>query len=140
MITPKQYSQIWTEFIAKKLERIYVKQNNFIAGEIDHSKKIFYSVPRSAKNVFHLFHNDPGGLGINEEILLRNDFDIIKIKYCDRVLTTTRLKWLNLGVTSPFCNERIDKQIILKLSLISMNDTKQFEPQEKQTELFAEVI
>jgi len=132
----EQFSQIYTKAIGSNIMQIYVKQNNFLAGEIDLSERIFYSIPRSNKNLFHLFHGAEGGLGINEELLLRSDFDLMKIKFCDQILTTSRLKWLNCGIVSPYCNQIVDKQIILKLSEINLNDAEQYEPKEIQTNLF----
>jgi hypothetical protein len=100
------------------------------------NQRIFYSIPRSNKNLFHLFHGAEGGLGLNEELLLKTDFDIIKIKFCDKVLTTSRLKWLNCGIISPYCNQIVDKQFILKLNEINLNDVVKYQPSEIQTNLF----
>lgn len=134
------YSQIYTKEISSNIMQIFVKQNNFLAGEIYRAERIFYSVPRSNKNLFHLFHGTEGGLGINEEILLRTDFDLMKVKFCDKILTTTRLKWLNNGIVSPYCNQIVDKQIILKLSDINLDDAEMYQPSEKQISLFEVVV
>ena len=134
----QRYSQIRVTEISPSLLRVIINQNNWIAGEIDLNERVFYSTPRSTKNLFHLFHGDEGGIGVNEEILLRTDFDIIKIKYNDKVLTTTRLKWSNEGIISPYCNQSVDKQIILKVSNINMIGVEQYFPKEIQTTLFVE--
>ncbi len=131
--------QIRLHLLSPNLQRAIVRQNNFVAGEIDTEKRIFYSAPRSTKNLFHLF-GEPG-LGINEEILLLDFYNKIKVKFNDSILTTTRRKWLNKGITSPYCNSTVDKQIILKLSDINMTDSDKYEPAEaKQEELFEEVF
>lgn len=135
----EKFSQIRGEFIDDDLERIIVNQNSWTAGELDHSKRTFYSVPRSAKNLFHLFHGAEGGLGINEEILLRPDFEKIKVKFNDKILITTRLKWLNLGIVSPYCNQAVDKQIILRLSQINTDEVDKYEPAEIQENMFEKV-
>lgn len=135
----KMKSQIRSVRLDNYLEQIFVKQNNFLAGEIDHNERIFYSIPRSHKNLFHLFHGDEGGLGINEEILSRQDFDLIKVKFCDMILTTTRLKWFNDGIVSPYSNHAVDKQIILKLSEINFQGTSNESFIDKQINLFEAV-
>lgn len=133
-----ELSQIYTKQVDSNTIQLYVKQNNFLAGEIDKFERVFYSIPRSKKNLFHLFHGAEGSLGINEEILLRSDFDKIKIKFNDKILTTTRLKWLYKGVVSPYCDQSVDKQIILRLSEINMEGVEQYEPSEIQDTLFCE--
>ena len=114
--------------------KIFVKQHNFLAGQLDTSRRTFYHVPRSHKNLFHLFKKD--GLGMNQEILLREDFDLIRVKFCDQLLTTHRKKWLNQGVKSPFCNSLVDLQIILPLSEINMNNTEIYFIRNSQIDLF----
>lgn len=115
--------------------KIFVNQNDFFAGIVNKEKRIFYHVPRSAKNLFHLFGFD--GLGINEEILLRKDFDVIKVKYQNEVLVTTRLKWLNKGIVSPYCNSIVDKQIILNLTEITLDH---HQPVKNQLNIFSEAV
>ncbi|MHB8337935.1 MAG: hypothetical protein ACYDEE_11020 [Ignavibacteriaceae bacterium] len=134
-------SQINIQKLSSNLLRVIVRQNNFIVGEIDTTRRTFYSVPRSIKNLFHLFHGDEGGLGLNEEIFHLDSFDTIKMKFNDKILTTTRLKWLAKGVTSPYCDTSVDKQIILRLSDINMLDADKYEPaQILQEELFPELV
>ncbi len=133
-------SQIRLQLIAPNLQRIIVKQNSWTAGEIDLTERIFYSIPRSHKNLFYLFHGDEGGIGINQQILMMSSYDLIKIKFCDKVLTTFRLKWINKGIVSPYCNQSVDKQIILKLSDINMDDAEKFNHAQIQQGLFEEVI
>ena len=137
----KIFSQIRLHNITPNLLRVFVKQNNFIAGEIDLIERTFYSVPRSAKNLFHLYHGDEGGLGINEEILHLDSFDKLKIKFNDIFLITTRRKWLGKGVVSSYCNSLVDKQIILALNQINLDDTEKYKSARiQQQELFVEKI
>ena len=87
----------------------------------------------------YLYSGGEGSLGINEEILHLDSFDIIKVKYNDQILTTTCRKWLAKGVLSRYCDSTVDKQILLKLTEINMDDTDQFEPVVNQVNLFEEV-
>ena len=114
--------------------KVFIKQNNFFAGLINCKRKIFYHVPRSQKNVFHFFGFE--GLGINEEILLLKQFDTIMIKFKDEILSTPRLKWLRSGIASPYCNELVDKQLILPISKINLNEAVDTQEQN----LFGEAI
>ena len=102
--------------------KISVKQNDFIAGRIILSRKIFQSAKREPKNLFRMFNNS---LGINSEILNivmpHFGIDIIEIPYLDEVLRTTSNKWITEGKVSPYCNELVDKQILLALSKINMD-------------------
>ncbi len=132
-----ELTQIKLVQLTPSLLRVIVKQNNFVAGEI--SNNTFYSQPRSKKNLMYLYSGSEGGLGINEEILHLESFDIIKVKYLDVILTTTHRKWRAKGVTSRYCDATVDKQIILRLSDINMNDTEQYESTEVQENLFAKV-
>jgi len=118
------YSQIKLKRMNDSETKIFVKQHNYYAGIINSNSRIFYHTARSSKNVFKLFG---GGLGINEDILLREDFDKIVIKFNDSVLTTTRLKWLKKGITSPYCNAKVDKQIILSLDKITLDNAVDIE-------------
>ena len=133
------FSQIRLKKVQPDLIRVSIRQNNFISGEIDTTERVFYSIPRSAKNLFYLFHGNEGGLGLNDELLRLDSFDTIKIKFNDKVLITTRRKWLATGIISNYCNVRIDKQIIMKLSDINLDDAEKYEPiGTKQQELFQE--
>ena len=132
-------SQISLQNLSDSLIRIIIRQNHFIAGDLDTIERIFYSIPRSEKNLFYLF-GEPG-LGINEEILLLDSYHTIKVKYNDSILTTTRRKWLNKGITSPYCNSTVDKQIILALNEINLTDAGRYElAKTQQQELFAEML
>lgn len=120
-------SQIKAAKVSEYELKLFIKQNNFFAGILNLKKRVFYHVPRSSRNLFHLFGKP--GLGINEEILLRKDFDLIKVKFQDEILTTNRINWLKKGIVSPYCNQLVDKQIILMLENINLEETKSNEPQ-----------
>lgn len=106
---------------------VFVQQHNFHAGTIDLINKTFTSVSRTSKNVFRLFG---GGLGLNSEILFiilpYYSIETIIIPYEGRILQTTASKWRKLGITSPFCNEAVDKQVILSFDLLNMNDSNKY--------------
>lgn len=125
--------QTKSRFISPYREKIWLTINSFTAGEINHLNKTFYCVPRSWKNVFNLFG---GGLGLNAELLNRYDFDFIEIPFGDKVLKTTKEKWISKGKLSPFCNHRVDKQIILPLSQINMDFEEKSSEIEVQLTLF----
>ena len=127
------YSQIKLKRINNSETKVFVNQHNFYAGIINSNSRVFYHTARSSKNVFNLFG---GGLGINEDILLRKDFDKIVVKFNNETLTTTRLKWLKKGIASPYCNAEVDKQIILQLDKITLDDAVDIE---KELNLFGNV-
>lgn len=124
-------TQTRSSFINENIEQIFLRVGNFLAGEIDHSKRIFYSVPRTDKNLFFLFDGGRGGLGLNSELLDRTDFDIIKIMFNKKIYTMSRMEWLNKGTVSRFNNFSVDRQVILGLS--------DLEQSQKELELFKEV-
>jgi hypothetical protein len=109
------YSQINIIFTSPTLSIVKLSQNNRAAGNIDSEKRIFYSTPFYSKNLMYLYPGDSGGLGICEEILSLDSFDLIKLNYRGDILTTTRTKWLAKGFLSP-----LDRQIVLKLDQINM--------------------
>lgn len=133
------FSQIKIVELRPGLLRVHVRQNCFVAGEIDLDERIFYSVPRSKKNLMYVYSGGEGALGINEEILLLDSFDIIKVKYNEQILTTSRRKWLSKGVLSRYCDLTVDRQVVLKFSDVCMENVELFEPDVSQTNLFEEV-
>jgi len=95
--------------------------NSFKWGTIFPSESTFQLIPRSKKNVFNLFN----GLGLNEELLfLLNEMGVkyIEIPFCGETLKTTVKKWLKLGIRSRYSNEKVDRQIILRLSDINLSE------------------
>ena len=120
--------------ISDSESKIFIRQHNFISGILNLEKRIFYCVPRTSKNLFHLFG---GGLGLNVEILHLDSFDKIMLRYNSEMLTTYRLKWIEKGIVSPYGDHRVDSQIILPLSEINLNWEKKKIP---ELTLFNEVI
>jgi hypothetical protein len=95
---------------------------NFKLGEILPGESTFRTVKRSRKNIFRMFD----GLGINEELLLilkELNIKFIEIPFCGKTLKTTPDKFLRYGIPSRYESEKIDKQIILKVNRINLNDT-----------------
>jgi hypothetical protein len=121
--------------------KVSVKQNNFIAGRIILSRKIFQSAKREPKNLFRMYNNS---LGINSEILNivmpHFGIEIIEIPYLEEILRTTCHKWISEGIVSRYCDETVDKQILLPLSKINMNQLIQINdsylPKIQQMNLF----
>lgn len=133
-------SQIKLVPITPSLLRVYIRQNEFCCGDIDLEEKIFYSVPRTNKNLFFLFDKKEGSLGLNIELLLLSTYETIKIKFNNKILTCDRLKWLNAGTKSPYCNERVDAQILLPIGMITKSNDYKSTVEEIQQNLFAEAI
>ncbi|MDR3594290.1 hypothetical protein [Clostridium sp.] len=102
--------------------KVSVRQNNFIAGRIILSRKIFQSAKREPKNLFRMFNNS---LGINAEILNivmpHFGIEIIEVPYLEEILKTTARKWITEGIVSPYCNATIDLQILLPYCKINMD-------------------
>jgi hypothetical protein len=97
---------------------------NHKLGTLFPSESLFQTVKRTRKNVFRLFG---GGLGINEEllVLLKNlGVKYIVVPFCNKNLKTTVDKWLIEGVRSPYNSGKVDQQIILGLSKITLHDNE----------------
>ncbi len=60
-------------------------------------------------------------LGLNEELLTQYNFQFIIIPFNNSFLKTYRKRWIAEGIKSPFCNENVDRQILLSLDKINMN-------------------
>lgn len=128
-------SQIYEKHLSGVRIALYVKQNNFKAGELNTSTSTFTSVRRTSKNIMKMF----SALGINEEILTQYNFEFIIVPFNGSFLRTYRAKWLLEGVRSPFCNEAVDSQILLPISQINMEGWQDTKPEAKQLLLFSEV-
>ena len=115
--------------ISEEKLKVIIKQNSFTAGFINLSERTFYNVPRTSKNLFRLFG---GGLGLNSELLniILPNFNInrIIVPYEGVELETTVDKWRRLGIVSPYCNEKVDEQIVLALSDINLIDIDKYRP------------
>jgi len=114
------FSQIYEKHLHNGRIAIYTKINNFKAGELDLTASTFYCAPRTSKNIMRMFNS----LGINCDIITRYDFKYILIPFNNTELKTTRLKWLNHGIVSPFGNSKVDKQLLLRLTDINLLETQ----------------
>jgi len=104
---------------------------DFKCGTIIPRESTFQVVPRSRKNIFKMFN----GLGINEELLLiltEIDIKYIEVPFCGKILETTTDKWLREGIKSPFCSDRVDEQIVLRLEKINLDEA---EPSQVETQI-----
>lgn len=105
---------------------------DFKWGTIYPSDSTFQLVPRSTKNVFKLFGN---GLGLNSdalELLIE-----LKITYIEGTLNNRPFKvkvdkWIKKGIRSPYSNDKVDPQMILRLE-----DIFSEEEEDNQLVLFA---
>lgn len=96
--------------------------NSFKWGTLFPSESTFQLVQRTQKNVFRVFN----GLGINEELLINlkeMGIKYIEVPYCGEMLKTTTKKWLLRGIRSPFSNEKVDRQVILRLNYINLSES-----------------
>ena len=111
----------------KCMQQIKISGNNifwknFKWGEIIPEKSTFRLVPRTRKNVFKIFN----GLGLNEEILfmLRDSrINFIEVPFNGSILSTTVEKWIREGIRSRYVSDKVDRQIILPMSKISLNES-----------------
>ena len=104
-------------------------------GEIIPEKRLFRVVHRTRKNIFKIFN----GLGLNEELLfMLRDLRIkyIEVPFNSSILLTTVEKWLREGIRSPYASDKVDRQIILPIEKISLDESKPQLIQAKQLNLF----
>jgi hypothetical protein len=107
---------------------------NFKWGTIIPSESTFELIPRTNKNLFRLFGD---GLGINRDAL--DLLSELKITYIEGTLNNKPFKvkvdkWIRKGIKSPYSNERVDPQVILKLKDIFSEDAE-----DNQLSLFGRV-
>ncbi|OGU41149.1 MAG: hypothetical protein A2315_04840 [Ignavibacteria bacterium RIFOXYB2_FULL_35_12] len=91
-------------------------------GEIIPEKSTFGVVPRTEKNIFKMFN----GLGLNEEILfMLRDLRIkfIEVPFNGSILSTTVEKWIREGIRSRYVSDKVDRQIILPITKISLAES-----------------
>jgi len=109
--------------------------NTFRWGEIIPEKSLFRVVTRTRKNVFKIFN----GLGLNEEILfLLRDLRLknIEVPFNGSILSTTVDKWLRERIRSHYASDKVDRQIILPIDKISLDESKPHLNQPNQLNLF----
>lgn len=136
MQTHNELSQISLSEVSPYVLLVTIKFNGFKIGEIHLREKIFYSVPRTSKNLFWLPAKDEGCLCYNVELLSLDSYDLLKILYHQQVLTCPRKKFLEEGFRSPFSDHRVESQLCLPLSKINnMPSVRELQP-----DLFEEVV
>jgi hypothetical protein len=112
---------------------VYTTQNYFCCGELNLLDKIFTHSLRTTKNLFR------GSLGINAEIIniILPFFGVSKIliPFQYGILETTVEKWKALGITKWYNNKNTDKQILLNLNEINMNDAGKYKTKSGNTQL-----
>jgi hypothetical protein len=79
-------------------------------------------IPKSRVNIFHLFGE---GIGINEEMILRLNFNLIECEINGRLYQTTRQQLLQKAIRSPYQNHKVDRQWILKLEDFQIPESKE---------------
>jgi hypothetical protein len=105
-----------------KLSGNNIYWRDFKWGTIYPSDSTFQLVPRTSKNVFRLFGN---GLGLNADALQL--LIELKITFIEGTLNGKSFKvkvdkWIKKGIRSPYSNEKVDPQVILKLEDIFSDD------------------
>lgn len=128
-------SQIYEKHLHNGRIAIYTKINNFRWGEIIPEKSLFRLVSRTQKNVYKIF----SGLGLNEEILfMLRDLRIkfIEVPFNNSILSTTVEKWIRESIRSPYASDKVDRQLILPLAKINLDESKPRINQPSQLNLF----
>ena len=106
--------------------------NSFKWGEIIPDKSLFRVVPRTQKNVFKIFC----GLGLNEDLLfLLRDLGIkyIEVPFNNSILSTTVYRWIKQGIRSRYVSDRVDRQLVLPLNKINLQETFPVQDQSQLT-------
>lgn len=78
--------------------------------------------PKSRVNIFKMFGE---GIGINEEMILRLNFNLIECEINGKVYRTTKEQLLKKGIRSPYQNHKVDRQWILKLEDFQIPEGKE---------------
>ncbi len=91
--------------------------------------------PKSRVNIFKMFGE---GIGINEEMILRLNFNFIECEINGKLYRTTKEQLLKKGIRSPYQNSRVDRQIILRLEDFYIPEKP--EPEKKELTLFEQVL
>ena len=119
-------SQIYEKHLHNGRIIVFTRINQFKLGEIDIATSTFYCVARASKNILRSLNGlKLNGLGLNAELLTNYRFEFIVIPFENKILTTTREKWLKEGIISPYNNNVVDKQIILPLSEINLSEEEE---------------
>lgn len=111
------HRQIQVKVISPDAAKVYLELPIFkrpkLLGTLYRETKTFRTIKKNYRNLFHLFGLP--GLGINNEILSRLNFDYLEVPYNNEILKTTRSHFLKHSIPSPYQNERVDPQRILKI-------------------------
>lgn len=133
----KNFNQIQVKVINDNEAKVYLNLSHFkypkLLGTLYRDSRTFKTIHRSYENLFHLYGFS--GLGVNEEILLRLNFEFIQIPFNDRILSTTRDYVLEHAIPSNFVSEKVDKQLILDIKKFTMPNLL-IKPQEEQEDMF----
>jgi len=121
----------------KKFDQIFLKANDTKAeiflnmpffkqpkkiAELERSNMTLRLIPKSRVNIFHLFGE---GIGINEEMILRLNFNLIECEINGILYRTTRQHLLQKAIRSPYQNTKVDRQWILKLEDFHIPETEE---------------
>ncbi len=133
------FKQISVKLVNENEAKVFLNLPHFkypkLLGYLYRREKTFRTIQRSYENLFHLYGFK--GLGINEEILHRLNFEFIEIPFNEKILRTTRKHFLEYAIPSSFVSEKVDKQLILNIEKFIIPEAEPIE--EIQTEIFAEV-
>lgn len=121
----KKYDQIFLRVHENEaeifLEMPFFKQPKKIAI-LERESLTLKLIPKSRVNIFHLFGE---GIGINEEMILRLNFNLIECEINGRLYQTTRQQLLQKAIRSPYQNHKVDRQWILKLEDFQIPESKE---------------
>lgn len=121
----------------RKFDQIFLKANDTKAeifldlpffkqpkklADLERSTMTLKLIPKSRVNIFHLFGE---GIGINEEMIMRLNFNLIECEINGKLYQTTRQQLLQKGIRSPYQNHKVDRQWILKLEDFRIPETKE---------------
>jgi len=96
---------------------------DFCWGKIISDKSTFSLIPRTKRNIFHLYGD---GLGFNSqalELLDKLNIQFIEGKLSGKPFRVSVKRWIEKGIKSPFKQGNVDPQTILKLTDIFQEDS-----------------
>ena len=101
-------------------------------GSLNKSTATFRTVERSWRNVFNMFN----GLGVNEELLCKLDFNYLEIPFNNEILRTTKTHFLDKAIPSPYISDKVDKQLILPLNEFYIPEEHEEGKEDQQFSMF----
>jgi hypothetical protein len=99
-------------------------------GTLYRQSKTLRMVPKSTANLFRIFN----ALGMNEEAILKLNFEFVEVDYCNRILRTTKKHFLKHSIRSPYQNNKVDRQLLLDIDEWIIPEEP--EPEEIELSLF----